>query len=168
MPNPSESSSPKPRLRWYQYRLRTLLIVMTLLAVWMAHISHRARQQKLAVERIQRLDGWVPVEYAHEEPYIIFPEPPPDPTISEFLRGNQPPSGPVWLRNFLGDDYFQTVVALDLGHRNIRSVNDDDLSLLLDLPDLKILKLDKCDITDDGLACVKKLKNSKSYVCVVL
>ena len=59
MENETESLPPKSRLRWYQYRLRTLLIIMTVLAVWMAVISHRARQQKLAVEKIRALGGTV-------------------------------------------------------------------------------------------------------------
>jgi hypothetical protein len=154
MSNASEPRTPKPRLRWYQYRLRTLLIVMTLLAIWMAHISHRARQQKLAVERILRLDGVI--KYDYEEPTANFPDCiTRDSSIREFLTPTPPPPpGPTWLRSLLGEDYFQTVVALGLCNS---IVNDGDLSVLLNLPDLKILRLDNNNFTDDALAYVKKL-----------
>jgi hypothetical protein len=147
MSNASEPPAPKPRLRWYQYRLRTLLIVMTLLAVWMAHISHRARQQKMAVEKVHRLGGTVEYDFRVTK-NITTGFPSHDPQAK--------PPGPAWLRNFLGDDYFQTVVVLGLGGN--KTVTDDDLALLSDMPDLKVLNLDETNITDDGLAYVKKLK----------
>jgi hypothetical protein len=47
----------KRGLRWHQYRLRTLLIVMTVLAAWLSIASYRARQQKFVVERIRAFGG---------------------------------------------------------------------------------------------------------------
>jgi hypothetical protein len=117
---------------------------MTLLAVWMAHISHRARQQKLAVEKVHRLGGTVYYDYQIKTNGLV-------PDTFDFQAI---PPGPAWLRNILGDDYFQAVVSISF---NKTAVADEDLSLLLDTPVLKVLDLGDTKITDDGLACVKNL-----------
>jgi hypothetical protein len=162
MSNASEPPAPKPRLRWYQYRLRTLLVVMTLLAVWMAHISHRARQQKLAVEMVRRLGGLA--EYDYEGPTFFYSS-----NISRRTRlthvvfATPPLHGPIWLRNFLGNDYFQSVEAIDL---NGSLATDNNLSVLVGIPNLKMLSLNGTKITDDGLAYIKNLNKLEFlYLC---
>ena len=50
----------KPRLRWYQFTLRSLFIVMFLACIGMSWVSikmQQARKQKEAVEWINRLGG---------------------------------------------------------------------------------------------------------------
>ena len=44
-PNPS-----KPRRRWFQFSLRTLLVLVTVLCVCQAVTANRARKQREAVE----------------------------------------------------------------------------------------------------------------------
>ncbi len=43
----------RPKRRWLQYSLRTLLLLMTAVAVWMGWYVHRARVQKL--QRLKNL-----------------------------------------------------------------------------------------------------------------
>ena len=43
-PNPS-----KPRRRWFQYSLRTLFVLVTVLCVWLGVTVERARKQREAV-----------------------------------------------------------------------------------------------------------------------
>ena len=59
----NDSDPPKPVRRWYQFSLRTLLLVMTVFAVWLGIKIHQARQQKQAVAAIEKLGGTVYYDY---------------------------------------------------------------------------------------------------------
>jgi Leucine-rich repeat (LRR) protein len=143
MENETESTAPKTPLRWYQYRLRTLLIIMTVFAAYMAMISHRARQQKLAVEKIRALGGRLSYDYQKVKGM-------------KFVKNSRAfPPGPAWLRNLIGEDYFQTVVCIELGKT---AVADDDLSVLECMPNLECLSLIETNITSNGLVHLKGLK----------
>jgi hypothetical protein len=138
-----ESLVPSGRLRWYQYRLRTLLIIMTLLAVWMAWISHCARQQQTAVEKIHALGGNVSYDIQKiNGQYFAFDY-------------HAIPPGPAWLRKFIGEDYFQNVVYVELGKTHD---TDDDLAILQNLPDLEGLALNDTNITGNSLVHLEGLK----------
>lgn len=153
MSNETPSPPPKPRLRWYQYRLRTVLILMTVLAAWLALISHRARQQKLAVEKIVAWGGVVNYDYQ------VIPVNPAirDPGGLDFdLDESITPLRTQWLRRFIGDDYFQTVVCVDLSKT---SISDDGLLILENLPALRVLILDDTKITRMGLSHFEGLRN---------
>ena len=53
---------PKPGLRWYQYSLRTLLVVVTLFAIacsWFGGKLQAARRQREAVAVIEKVQGHV-------------------------------------------------------------------------------------------------------------
>jgi len=55
-----QADKPRARRRWYQYSLRTLLLVMLLASVgisWFAVKMQRARKQREAVEAIRGLGG---------------------------------------------------------------------------------------------------------------
>ncbi len=70
----------KPKLRWFQYSLRTLLILVTLFAIpcsWLAVKRHQAQREREAAAAFEKLGGSV-------------------------AWSN--PSGPVWLRKLIGDD----------------------------------------------------------------
>jgi hypothetical protein len=148
MENEPESPPPKTPLRWYQYRLRTLLIIMTVFAAWMAWVSHRAQQQKIAVQMIRTLGGDIIYDYQKRK----------DKNIGDIDPEALPP-GSVWLRNFIGEDYFQSVVQVSLTKT---SVTDDDLAVLEKLPDLEILDLTETKITSKGLAHLEGMRRLKS------
>ncbi len=52
-----------PKRRWYQFRLKTLLVVVTLLCLgpggYVAYEQRKARARKAAVEAIEELGGVV-------------------------------------------------------------------------------------------------------------
>jgi hypothetical protein len=148
--NEPESPAPKTPLCWYQYRLRTLLIIMTVLAFYMAIISHRARQQKRAVENILALRGTLMYDYQRIKA----------PDWSGFDPQALPP-GPVWLRNFIGDNYFQSVVQVDLSNT---SATDDDLVFLENLPELEEINLHAIKITSKGLVHLDGMRKLRSLV----
>ena len=127
------TQSPKPKRRWYQFSLKTLLVVMTVTCVWLAIISDRARRQRAAVDRIHELGGTLLYNYE---------------TGSSEYKGDDPP-GPDWLVELIGVDYFDDVVAVRL--RDL-PVTDADLDLVRDLPDLRGLSISRTKVTDAGLA----------------
>ena len=56
------SAAPPPKLRWYQYRLRSLLILMTLVAVFFSWFGNRLRiahSQQAAVEKLHQNNAMV-------------------------------------------------------------------------------------------------------------
>ena len=59
--------SDKPKRRWYQFSLKTLLVVMTLLCLgpggYVAYEQEKARRQKAAVEAIEKLGGNVKYDW---------------------------------------------------------------------------------------------------------
>ena len=97
------AAQPKARRRWYQYRLRTLLIGVTLAGCvfgWLGIRAREVRQQKAAVEAIQKLGGAVRYDYEIDR--------------DELPVANPTPNGPAWLRSLLGDDFFRSVYAVSL------------------------------------------------------
>jgi hypothetical protein len=86
----------------FQYSLRTLLLVFLGAAValgWLGVKLRNARMQSKAAADLGRLGGHVVYGYSFRGPG--FP-------------GGGEPSGPVWVRNLLGDDLFHSVVYVDM------------------------------------------------------
>jgi len=122
----------KPRRRWFQFSLATLLLVMTLFAVWLGWRTDRAHRQRRAVAALRALGG----EVAYFHGGLMGPNDP------------QPP-GPAWLRNLIGVDFFDKVVAVSFEQG---AVGDEDLRYLEDLPDLVRLVIASPEVTDAGNA----------------
>ena len=121
-----------PKRRFFRYSLRTLMLVVTLICVWLGITVKRAREQRSAVEAIQKLGG--DVYYEHQ-----------------FINSNDPP-GPEWLRQLIGDEYFFSVAIARLYGSK---VNDTSLASIKRLTDLKWLELHDTHVTDEG---VKRLQ----------
>ena len=82
------SDAPRPRLRWFQYRLRTLFIVMLLASIgmsWVATRMQKAKRQRAAIEIIEkRGEGHVLYDYQFDSSGNVSP--------------NARPPWPAWLR----------------------------------------------------------------------
>jgi hypothetical protein len=143
MPRPDNNTTvPKSKLRWFQYRLSTLLLLITAAAIWLSFWTNQVRKQKEAVEFITRHGG--SIEY----------------TYQVNAGSNKPtPPGPTWLRNLLGIDYFDHVVnAYFCGDFLF---TDADLERLQGLPDLEYLQIASSNVTDNGLSHLKYLHGLK-------
>jgi len=131
---------PKRKLRWYQYSLRTLFILMFLVACassWLAVKMQQARRQKEIVDAVYRMGGCVQYDYQWKV-YIEFTNP-------------EPPVRPFWLCKILGRDFFCDVKFVDLS-----SLKDTclDLDMLNGLKEVKGLDLHNTRISDNELICL--------------
>ncbi|HUY90495.1 MAG TPA: hypothetical protein VMV10_17290 [Pirellulales bacterium] len=91
------------RRRWLQFSLRTFLVLLTALAVWLGVASHRMREQREAVKAIETLGGTVAYDWQYERLT--------DEVVFDRLPGKHP-GAPAWLRRLVGDDFFQEVVGV--------------------------------------------------------
>jgi len=127
-----QPTAPKPKLRWFQYSLRTLLVVVTLFAIpcsWLAVKRQQARREREIATEIEKMGGTM----------ILWSE----------------PSAPAWLRRLLGDDFSSHVrrVVLLGGLK----ITDARLEHLEGLNYLQTLYLNAPQTTDAGLEHLKGL-----------
>ena len=95
------TTPPKPQRRWFQFRLRTLMVFVTLCAVacsWFAVRWRRAEKQREAVEAIREAGGNVRYEYEFA-------------ADGRTIQRTEPPA-PAWLVKLLGVDFFFDVVGV--------------------------------------------------------
>ncbi len=141
------TGQPTPKLRWYQYRLRSLLLLMLAVSLVMsayATLRKAARAQRASVEAVLKLGGKVTYDYEKD---------PANPT-------HQPP-GPPWLRKLLGNDWFVTVTRVDLGQCPI---SDAGLEQFQGLPRLQVLDLAWTKVSDEGLGQLDRIPPARSAV----
>lgn len=148
---------------WLRISLRTFLLGITLVAVWLGIPARRVQQQRAAVKAIEALGGRVSYDVA--------------PSRSERRRRNleakeairarrRPPTysdrpwAPQWLVDRFGIDWFANVTYADL---STTLCTDEDLQVLALLPDLERLGLSHVPyVTDNGLANLKGLKRLRA------
>ena len=117
---------PKPKLRWFQYRWRMLLVVVTLCTMPCSWLGVKIRQAKrehevaVAIEKMRGFVGW------------------------------SKPSGPVWLRGMLEVDLFSSVDRVLLGDTQLTDADFKNLNLKA-LNQLQMLDISSTKITDAGL-----------------
>jgi hypothetical protein len=126
--------SETPKRRWYQYSLKTLLVVLTLLCLgpggYVAYEHAKARKQNAAVEVLEKLGGFV------------------------FVDTKVPCRSPM-VRQVLGDDAFGNVAEVNL---NYTQATDADLVHLNGLKGIRIVDLRNTKVTDAGLMHLAELK----------
>ncbi len=129
------------RFRWqFQFSIRTLLALVVIIAIpcsWMATETKRAKEQKEAVEAIQKLGGEVLYDCHYD-----------------WSAGQPFLPGPVWLRELLGTDFFLSVATV--GFQGTQAT-EGDLVNLQQLPQLQNVLLGDIPVTDAGLAHLKGL-----------
>ena len=127
------SETRKPRRRWFQF-------LVSLGMSWVAVRMQSARQEKVAVEEIEKLGALVMydcVVYESGNPFQLAQRP-----------------GPWWLRNSLGQNFFATVVDVDFARS---PVTDVGLEHLEGLTQLRRLDLHYTQVVGTGLKHLKGL-----------
>src|ERR1700686_4232221 len=134
--DPPKADPPKRKRRWFQFSLRSLMIVVTLLAVLCGYVAwlgkkriERKRKECEAVTAIVRLGGGV----GYHDEKVTSAKPP----------------GPDWLRNLFGETFFSEVEWVDFSGDD--RLTDAGLVNLRALPQLKSLDLSFTKTTDAGL-----------------
>lgn len=115
------------RLPRFRFRLRTLLLALTMAALAMGVAVRPARKQRAAVRHVERLGGYVLYEYE--------------------LAGESRPAGWSWQARWLGQDFAARVGRVYLCGPQ---VGDDSLAPLGELSALQELVLESTRVTSAG------------------
>ena len=134
-------SGSKRNRRWLRFSLRSTLIVATAFCIWIGWYSVRAKHQREAVLWARSAGGGVRYDFEYD--------------YAKNLPRNGTPAVPAWLHEFLGIDYFSTVVSFDLSDSQI-----DDLSPVVKFTRLERLQLWVAEV--DNFAPLASLTNLKS------
>ncbi len=134
---------------WIQFNVRTAVIGVAAAAVFLGLEVNWARKQATAVAAVKAYGGFV--HYGYE--YIN----------GAYVPGRQP-WAPEWLRRAIGDDFFRTVVEVNLvfdgaGASQAQTVRTDDavMPTLGDLPSVKTLIIHEGQATDRAMEIVGRL-----------
>jgi hypothetical protein len=154
----SQERSPPPyKRRRYQYSLRSLLMLVTLCAFlcsWLAVKIEQGKRQNAAVDALRAKGFTITYDYEVDRDG----KPLPNPVLNV----------PQWLRGWLGDDCFATVVGVDIGfvgmygglggfHFFGPGVTDEDLLPVAELPHVKFLRLNGTQVSDSALKRMQTL-----------
>jgi hypothetical protein len=150
--------------RWLRFRLRTLFVLMTLVAVglvWNRLTVDRLHKQQQAVAWIEKEGGHITYDYQVDE--------------QGAPQRSAAPPGPEWLRRVFGPQWLVNVVGIYGGSSRLSSdihhsffvprlyFNDGNIEVVNSFPTLRWLSLpDQHAMTDAGLAQVGKLKQLES------
>ena len=135
------------RLR-FQFSIRSLLLMVGVIAIpssWMTVEVKIAAQQSEAGAIIRKFNGCVSYDYEIKAWSEAAEQN--DPAFQAGLPIKAEPSGPVWLRGLLGDDFFNDVVDAELRY-------DAHVQLLKCFPRLIVLRLADETISNLALAYV--------------
>ena len=122
--------------RWVRFSLRTFLLVVTVFAIWIGFQTYRAQLQSRAVSALQDLFVQISYDWQH------------DPSDYMYVLANVSPPTPGWLRDAVGEHFFQTVVRVNFEQTQ---THDSDLQWLDALPDIRFLSLFDTPVTNEGM-----------------
>lgn len=142
-----EKAVVRPRRRWFQFSLGSLLLVMTVFGIWLGLRMDRARRQERAVAVLRERGD---VQY--DSIFVNMSNP------KRFVR--PAPYGPKWLRAIVGNDFFDRVRAVWV----YKATTDDDLTYLEDLPDVESLIISSPQVTGSGLEHLRGLGSLKELI----
>jgi hypothetical protein len=139
----------------FRFRLRTLLIAVTLLSVWLGFHVRRTERQRTSAAAIKEFGGWIRYDFQ-------FPS-------GEFNHDDFDPKArspiPIWLLDRLGFDFFHDVVQVNLNYsedggtrEENHNPSDGALAHLEGFPNLRILLLSDTQASDSSLRYLAGLK----------
>ena len=144
----STENPAKPRRRWFRFRLRTLLIVMTLFAVWCGNASYKAQRQKRALAALEKLDLRIHFDYQKQD-------------AGGYSYKRQLPS-PEWLSRLIGEDYFRDVVEVSTAFGG--PISSEGMVHLAELPNIESLSLIDSKISDASFQYVQGLSEITTLI----
>lgn len=167
-----ESSRRRPRL--LRFSVRTLLVLLTFLCYGQLAVqAKRARDQKHVVAAILDIGGsvrydWQPSVYDLHDRRV---------QIELAAQAGRPkptfidePCGPAWLRNLIGDEFFQHVAEVQLIGTNVYTgrvpISEEALTHITSVRELEGLILTTTDTSDADLEQIGKLR-SLQYLLIL-
>jgi hypothetical protein len=140
----------------FRFSLRALFVLISAVALLLGWYGVRVRQQRLAIEALEKLGGGI--TYAHQYKDGRWPGPSANPDF------NAPVPGPKWLRAIIGDDLFVTPVALSLDRSAeptgvSEKINNDEFIHVGKLSALQFVSLTNANIDGECLKHLRGLKN---------
>lgn len=138
----------KSRHRWLSFSLKSVVILATLFCIWLGSIASYAHRQARAHARLKSLGG----NFAYDYEFT--------PTLAK-LRIADERLSPDWLRKLIGEDFFRSVVIVELTSEC--DATDDDLKALQAFPDVWEIRLPGLKrVTDEGLQYLAGLHNLRN------
>ena len=138
------------RSGWLRFKLRTLLVVMTLACILLGTWVSRSIRQRNALAGLDESGADFSVYYDYEL------DADGNSTLADL-------TGPTWLRELLGIDFFATATAIDINN----GATDASLAWIKQFPDLHVCELHESpEVTDEGisqLAAARGLKKLGLY-----
>lgn len=122
-------AEPIKKRRWLRYTLRSFFAVLTMGCLLLGYWVHLAERQKASVKWVEENEGDVYYDFELDEDYLQ-------------LDGAMPP-GPSWLHAFLGEDYLDAVIYVQLS-----DAETTDLTPLARLSGLEYLDLSYAWVRD--------------------
>ncbi len=122
--------------RRFQFSIRSLLLLAVAVAVpcsWMAVDLKKVKQQEATADAVKRARGTICYDYQ---------------LVGFGMDDSATPPAPKWLRDLLGNGFFGSIVDVDLADK--RELKDV-LPRLKELSQLLYLRLDRSEVTDEGL-----------------
>ena len=154
----TRNNSRRPPRRWLSFSVRTLLVLITLVGIWMGLRVNAARRQEQAVAAIQKLGGWVRYDFEL------------DPQTDKRIPGAKSwVPKPVLDRT--GLDLFHDVVHINMVYNDDgkrldnRQVTDAVKFQLAAFPRLRELLLKESQATDECLAAAGSLSQLEKLYC---
>lgn len=133
----------RPKRRWFQFSLRTLLVLITLGCLAGGWWINRAFQQRAAVRRFYELTADRP---SHHGDTMV--------TMGYRYQGKDQYYKPIvpkslhWLREMIGEECFGEVTGVQLLDT---PATNDDLRQLAVLPSVERIWLSRTKVTDEGM-----------------
>ena len=148
--SPAETQqAPRPRRRWLQFSVRTVVILIAALSVWLGLRVNAARRQRAAVAAIHSLGGRVHYDFQFKRSV----------NGREFVDPKSPLPYPDWLGPLAERVMPPRVFSVSLRDT---AATDRDLELLRSLPHIRNLDLARTNITDKGLEIVGRQSQLRS------
>ena len=155
-PSQAASNGARPHRRWLSFSLKTLLIVVTVLGVWLGVRVNEAQKQRRARDQLAKVGGTVLYDYQWKVDRAL-------PLGGDWDYNAESPV-PAWLNNLVGEDFFVRVKGVTFAQRltgRPEILTAVDLACLHDLPCLESLGFTSAEVSDDALAAFRNLPQLK-------
>src|SRR5262245_37829735 len=156
---PQRSATMPQMKKWLRFSLRTMLVLITALCIWLGVQVNVARRQREAVAAISRVGGTVyydyqlvPVATGVTSLFEVASQP-----SDDGLDLSRTPPGADWLRKCLGDDFFRTAVVVWFPNNPNPNIAKGNLDQLARFPCLRSLQITDCNIRDADLSALAAL-----------